>query len=311
MTADDRCVVALDVGGSSVKSAVVLAGGRVAGQVHHTPIDSSAPADEILAGFTDLIRKTSREIDETGAGFSGIALGFPGPFDYPRGICYIHNQYKYEALYGIDIGAELRRQLGKPGLPVRFRNDAEAAIVGEARCGAGRAYQRLLGVTLGTGIGSAFISNGQAQKGGSGLPPGGAGVPPGGEIYPFLFEGQRGDDVFSSRGLLQRLRVLDGAPIDIPMAAELARRGESRVQEVFHQWGRDLGVFMRPFYLDFDAETLLVLGGIANALDCFGAALASQVPGPVLAGVLGLKAPLLDAADLFVGAAEGLEMGHG
>jgi hypothetical protein len=61
-----------------------------------------------------------------------IAFAFPGPFDYEPGICLIQNQDKYDALYGLDISANSREMLGMPALEIRYRNDAEAAILREA-----------------------------------------------------------------------------------------------------------------------------------------------------------------------------------
>ncbi|MEZ4637552.1 MAG: ROK family protein [Caldilineaceae bacterium] len=94
-------------------------------------------------------------------------------------------------------------------LNVRFRNDAEAAIVGEARFGAGRGLHRLIGLTLGTGSGSAFLIGGVPQIGGPG-------VPPNGWIYPLLFEGTQADDVFSIRGLLGRCHAAEIAVDSVP-----------------------------------------------------------------------------------------------
>ena len=148
-------MLALDVGGSSVKSVVVEAGPRILSSVSVDAIQSKSSAVEILTTLARIIEgylQYCREI-------WGVAFAFPGPFDYEQGICLIQNLDKYDALYGIDISANLRQILGMPGLEIRYRNDAEAAILGEARYGAGEPYSRLLGLTLGTGLGSAFLVN--------------------------------------------------------------------------------------------------------------------------------------------------------
>jgi glucokinase len=90
----------------------------------------------------------------------GVAFGFPGPFDYEAGICLIEGVEKYGALYGVNIRDAIRTRLDLGDLPILFRNDAEAAVVGETRYGAGRNYPRVIGVTLGTGCGSAFLVDG-------------------------------------------------------------------------------------------------------------------------------------------------------
>ena len=69
---------------------------------------------------------------------------------------------------------------------MRYRNDAEAAIVGEALSGAGIAYSRLIGLTLGTGLGSAFIVEREVITEGDN-------VPPHGLLYSCMFENQRAE----------------------------------------------------------------------------------------------------------------------
>ena len=116
----------------------------------------------------------------------------------PLWVCLIEGVEKYGAIHGVDIRADLQARLHLRDLPILFRNDAEAAVVGEARYGAGRDYRRLIGVTLGTGCGSAFLEDGLPVTKGPG-------VPPNGWLYPVLFRGIRADDLFSRRGLEARL----------------------------------------------------------------------------------------------------------
>jgi glucokinase len=135
-------VIALDVGGTSVKSALVV-DGVVRGDIIHTRIDSQADADVILGTLAAIV---NGHLAEAGA-VDGVALGVPGPFEYATGVSRILGVEKFESIYGCDVGESLRGRLNAPDLPIRFRNDAEAAIVGEARFGAGRGFHRLIGLT--------------------------------------------------------------------------------------------------------------------------------------------------------------------
>ncbi len=282
-------VIALDIGGTSVKSAGVASGGRVIGEPVITPIDSSAEADSILGTFAQVISthlsqaKTSNVI--------GAALGFPGPFDYRAGICLIKGVEKYRAIYGVNIREALRARLDLGDIPILFRNDAEAAAVGEARYGAGRGYQRLIGVTLGTGCGSAFLVDGVPVTSGPG-------VPPNGWLYPMLFRGLTADDTFSRRGLEARLRMSGVAGIDVKQAAADARAGDVTTRQVFEAFGADLGAFLNSFAAAFAAEAVLVLGQIAGAIDLFGPTLRQALSVPALPGERGPDAALLGVADL-------------
>jgi glucokinase len=297
-TPDDRWVIALDVGGTSIKSALVARGGRVVSRSLVTPVDSTADVETILAALVAVISQHLQESvpGVAGAvGVVGVAIGFPGPFDYEAGISQITGVAKYEAIDGLNLRQMVQARLGR-ALPIRFRNDAEAAIVGEAHYGAGRPYHRLIGVTLGTGCGSAFLVDGAAVTTGRG-------VPPHGWLYPISFDGQQADEVFSIRGLTTRLRTV-GVPVsDIQLVAEAARHDSDRTaREAFAAFGADLGAFLLPFARDFQADAILILGGIGRAFDLFGDALAQLLPVPVLPGQLKPhEASLLGAAELFFG----------
>jgi glucokinase len=282
-------VIALDVGGTSVKSALVAPGGQVIGKPSITYIDSSGEADRILETFALIINTHLGESHTSD--LLGVALGFPGPFDYQAGICLIQGVEKYGAIYGLNMRDALRARLDLGDLPILFRNDAEAAVVGEARYGDGRDYQRLIGVTLGTGCGSAFLLDGVPVTSGPS-------VPPNGWLYPMLFNGLRADDVFSSRGLEARLRAAGVTERNIKDAAETARAGDIVARQVFEAFGADLGSFLNPHAVAFAAEAVLVLGRIAGAIDLFGLSLRQTLSVPVLPGERGPDAALLGAADL-------------
>jgi glucokinase len=282
-------VIALDVGGTSVKSAWVAPGGRVIGEPVITPIDSSGNAESILGTFAHIIHTHHGQAQTSNV--IGVALGFPGPFDYEAGICLIEGVEKYGAIYGVNIRDALRARLKLGQLAILFRNDAEAAVVGEARYGAGSNYRRLIGVTLGTGCGSAFLADGMPVI--SGL-----GVPPNGWLYPVLFRGIRADDVFSRRGLAARLRAAGITELKVIEAMGAARAGDVTARQVFEAFGADLGTFLNSFAVAFTAEAVLVLGRIASAIDLFGPRLRQALCVPALPGERGPAAALLGAADL-------------
>lgn len=282
----EHLVLAIDVGGSSVKSALVEQGQRVVGEVRVDSIQSESSTSEILNVLAEIIDNQLRKA----SGVNKIAFAFPGPFDYMQGISLIENQSKYDALYGIDIGKELREILLLPTLAFLFRNDAEAAILGEALHGAGMPYSRLLGVTLGTGLGSSFIEDGEPITEGDD-------VPPHGWLYSCLFQNELADDVFSTRGLLARLREHGIHADDI--ASALRNIDANALARIFASFGADLGVFLQPFASTFHADAVLVTGGISETWEYFAPSLRRSLPIPVFKGKLGRRAALLGAASLY------------
>ena len=281
-------MLALDVGGSSIKSALVETGPRIVDGVSVNPIESKGSAAEILNTLARIITNHLQQCRDV----TEIAFAFPGPFDYESGICLIRNQEKYDSLYGLDISANLKEILEMPNLEIRYRNDAEAAILGEALYGAGKPYSRLIGLTLGTGLGSAFVAGGKVVMEGTN-------IPYRGWLYSLPFGAQRADDVFSSRGLLAHLREHGIHTTDITSAVHSPGKDTRALAQAFAAFGSDLGMFLKPFVSAFGAESVLITGGIAETWELFAPSLTRSLSVPVLKGTLGRRAALLGAAALY------------
>lgn len=283
-----RCAIGIDVGGSSIKSGIVYDDERLCQQTTSSPVDPNGSAEQILHTMVEVIDIHIRQIGADSP-FAGIGFGFPGPFDYARGISQL--QHKFAAIYGVDVGAALRAALAMPDLHIRFRNDAEAAIVGEAQVGSGRAYRRLIGVTLGTGLGSSFVVDGERVSAGQGV------APEGWLWHVPVGDGRLADDLYSTRGLQAHIRRVTGEDLPaIPAAAAAARLGDAGLQGAFAAFGADLGAFLQPYVQQFGAQTVIVLGGIANAFDLFAPACQQQIGVPLQIGRLGGSAGVVGAA---------------
>lgn len=289
-------IIGVDVGGSSLTAGVV----EFTEPIPRTepaehPIDSSAGRERILEAFVHVIETTAargRPADDPPPAGLRLGFGFPGPFDYERGICYIRGLTKYEGIYGLDIGAELRERVPQI-TDIRFRNDAVAAVAGEGRYGVGAAYDRLLGLTLGTGMGSGYMRGGRIVTHPNE-------TDPEGWLFPVPFRGARADDHFSTRGLQRRLAEAGSSTTDVATAAGLARDGGPAEQEAFRRFGSELAAFIAPYLADFDAQALVLLGGISRAFDLFVEPLRAGLGGAhVVTGTLGPKAAVLGAAALF------------
>jgi glucokinase len=272
--APGRPVVALDVGGTSVKSALVGPSGTLVGPAQRAPIDSAGSADAVLATLAGVVGALA---PATAPASAGVAVAFPGPCDYERGVPGHHDDGKFAALAGVDLRAELRRRLGREDLPIVFCNDAEAAVVAEALHGAGRPFERVLGITLGAGMGACLVAGDAIVEASAEVVPG--------ELYRQPFGAATADDAFSDRGLRARLAGADPAS---------ARDDEA--MRAFAAFGADLGAFLVPWTEVLSADAIVVAGGIAAAFALFGPALDTALPVPARAGELGAAAGLIGAA---------------
>jgi glucokinase len=242
-------VVALDVGGTHVTAATVdiRAAEVIAATRARTDLLSASGRDELL----ERIRSTAR------AALSGEAeaacVAVPGPFDYARGISLL--EHKLESLYGVDLRGELATALTLPPENVRFVNDAEAFLLGEWWAGAAQRHDRAVGITIGSGIGSAFLERGVIVSTGDR-------VPPDGELHRRLFRGAPVEERISRGALLSRY---GDESVDVVDVAQRARDGDLRAQEAFAELASDLAEFLRPWLAAFAPSCLVVGGSIARS----------------------------------------------
>lgn len=243
-------VAALELGGSHVAAGRVdLEAGTVARRRVALPPEASR--DELL----DCIRAAAA----AAAGAQRLGVAAPGPFDYAAGVPRL--RHKLAALYGVDLRSELAAALGVPPAAIRFLNDADAFLLGEWLTGAARGADRVLGVTLGTGLGSAFLANGT--------------LAPGVELYRLSFRGRPVEETISAFG------IGGGAPV--AKLAARARGGDELARAAFERAGTDLGEFLLPHVARLRAERVVVGGSIARAWDLLGTALCARVPDAVRA----------------------------
>ena len=292
------CVLALDVGGSAVKSGLVSGDGRIV-DLAPAAIDSSAPAPALVRALARVLAAGLRAAETR---VCGVGVAIPGPFDYVRGVSLM--THKFAALKDVHLGESLRAALPETaGLPFRFMHDANAFLAGEMWRGAGRGLRRCLGVTLGTGIGVSCRTDGEFLVNALGSPA------PEVSVWSRPYKDGTVEDAVSTRGLVGRYRLVrpeypagDGAK----GIADAARRGDPEAARIFAGLGEDLAAVLLPVCERFFPERIIFGGRIANDFALFGAPLnaalsrSSVVTQAVPAG-LGGRAALLGAAGLFEG----------
>jgi glucokinase len=250
-------VAVLEIGGSHVTAAVVAPGSWQVTEVDRAKLESQAAPAEVVAQLADAARKLPLT--------NGLAVALPGPFDFATGVAWYRGQGKFDQLYGFNLGAALGNELGVERL--LFMNDAEAFAVGEWTAGEVRGVERCVGVTIGTGIGTAFLADGRVLREGDT-------VPPGGELYKTSYAGKPLEDSISARAILRRYTERTGTQAPgVKEIADQARAGDTAAQEVLNACFTDLAQALHP-WLDRFGVTHTVLGGsISGAFDVVAAAL--------------------------------------
>jgi len=263
--------IGADIGGSHISCAAVdLSSGTVLKEtLAEREVNNKAQAFEIIKVWSGAIAETLSKVRS--GSVMGIGFAMPGPFDYVKGISYIKGVAKYENLYGFNIGDAILSSLEVPGdFGVRFINDVSAFAVGEASAGKGAGYNRVMCVTLGTGLGSAFTSNKIPVVDGPDVPRIGC-------VYHIPYEKGIADDYFSTRWFIGR--YLEATGKELKGVKELSRLAgkDQVVDDLFSSFGNDLAVFLAPFLKNFRTEILIIGGNISNAYKHFGGIFENQL----------------------------------
>jgi glucokinase len=248
-------VPALEIGGTHV-SAALLTPPWSAGQVHRCPVRADGTADQIVE---DLLRGAAALGPQPGARW-GVAI--PGPFDYAAGIGRFTGVGKFDALRGFALGDVLAHELG--AADVVFLNDAHAFAIGEWRAGTTRGHDRVLVLTLGTGVGSCFLDRGTPVTAGPH-------VPPEGRADLLTIGGAPLEDTVSRRALLARAGT--GPDVDVRDLAERARAGDAGTRALFTDAFTALGRALAPEVRRFRASLVVAGGAITASWDLVAAPL--------------------------------------
>jgi len=278
-----QVVAVLDVGGTSIKSGVVRLDD---GRSDTIDIGSSLPtlANEAAAVVLDRLGESSQAaLDFAGPDTVGLAIAICGPFDLGGGVSLMRGVHKFEAIYGIDLRAAIRERTSIGDRPIRFARDAESAGTGEALAGAGRGIDRVLTVTVGTGLGTCLTVGAQpvGVVRGEGIEHLGMRPTPWG----------RADDVLSAYGLANRLGI---DMTELPRAID-----DPAMSDAVRDHGTRLGTFLAHVVDELEVQLVVIGGGLSGAFDHFGPALQEAIGStPVRAATLGSAAPLLGAAHL-------------
>src|SRR5690606_2455379 len=107
----NKYIIAFDVGGSYIKSAILNHQGNVIpNSIAIFPSKAKELKEEIINHFIYIIQEQMKRFTDDFQ-LNGIGFAFPGPFDYKNGISYIQGIDKFDSLYGVNIREELMRRI--------------------------------------------------------------------------------------------------------------------------------------------------------------------------------------------------------
>ncbi|WP_448533819.1 ROK family protein [Parathermosynechococcus lividus] len=200
-----------------------------------------------------------------------IGMGIPGPVDAAGRVARRAINLGW---YDVHVSDTLEHLTAKPTI---IGNDANCAGLGEAWLGAGRQFQNLILLTLGTGVGGAIILNGELFVGRDGTA---------GELGLITLDYNGAPCNSGNRGSLeqhvsaQAIRRRCGCePHELD---QRARGGDAEAIAFWQQYGRELAAGIASLVYVLTPEAVIIGGGISAGSDLFFPSMIAELEERVL-----------------------------
>ncbi len=285
-----KLVFGIDIGGTNTAFGLVDENGEIFGE-SAISTKSYIAYDDYPRYIEDLANAMKLLLNGINFNFElvGIGIGAPNGNYYKGTVEIPANLWKYSkeqiaaGLKDEDRIFNLAEDLGKhfPNVPVYVTNDANAATIGEMVYGGAKGMKDFIMITLGTGVGSGFVANGEMIYGHDGFA---------GEFGHVIVErggrqcgcGRKGClETYTSAGGIKRtafelmatmndpspLREYSFDQLEAAMLSQFAAKGDPIAKECFRLTGQKLGYALADAVTITSPEAIFIFGGLAKAGD--------------------------------------------
>jgi glucokinase len=278
--------IGVDLGGTNLRIAAVDENGKLLEKLS-TATDLTHGRDAVIAEMTQAIRRLLDKFQGQGES-RGVGIGVPGIIDMDTGM--LRESPNLPGWSEFPVHAEIERRLG---IPVMLENDANAACLGEKWLGAGKDYQSMCMLTLGTGVGGGIVLDGKIWHGMNGMA---------GELGHINVEPEGHPCKCGSRGCVEqyasatavvrmaREAIAGNLSKELARAAEdagkefdsrhvyqLAMKGDAATQQIFRRVGRALGIMLADVVNALNLPIYVIGGGVASAWDAFAPTMMEEI----------------------------------
>jgi len=259
-------VIGVDLGGTNLRTALVSQNGEVVDKVKE-PTHASDGHEKVVQRLIENIKAQRDNTSRNGIKIAAVGVGAPGVIHADSGV--VVTSPNFPDWNNLPLKKELEAALA---LPVFIENDANAAALGEQWRGAGRGISSMILLTLGTGVGGGIVLDGRIWAGADGMA---------GEIghMTIIPDGRQCgcgntgclEMYASSRGIVMTYQ--ERSPQSMAITSEdiyqAARDGYALAAEVMKDMGRMLGIGIANLINIFNAEMIVVGGGVKDAWPLF------------------------------------------
>ncbi|MEZ0450027.1 ROK family protein [Sphingobacterium thalpophilum] len=280
----DNYVVGVDIGGTHISACII---DTKQWNIHlenvvRNHVFSQGDAKTILHTWASTIQDI---VCSAPAAIQFVGIAMPGPFDYENGISKMQGQSKYDKLYNKDIKSLLAAELNLAPTAIHFINDAAAFLQGEIFVQNLQSNNRILGITLGTGLGSAVWNQGEKAFDA--------------DLWNTPYAESIFEEYLVTRWFVRRFKELTGK--DVSGLKEILEnyRESDAFELIKSEYATHLFDFMAFFSKKYQSNIFVIGGNIAKALPIFIAGREQFDAFKLYTAVLGEKAAMIGAASIF------------
>ena len=267
-------LIGVDIGGTKVAVGLVDASGKISSPAR-VPMISNRSAED---GLNAVLAAIDQVMPKGTTGIAGIGVCSPGPLDPYTGV--ILNPPNLPCWRNFPLAESVRKL---HSVPVKVDNDANAAALAETRWGAARGYKNVFYATLGTGIGTGIVFDGDIYHGRTGAagegghmsidyrgPICGCGKPGCIEVLasgPAMARRAREKLAAGAKSSLPDLAGGDLAAINGELIARAAATGDQVSRDLLAETAEMIAVWLGNIVDLLDPEIIVIGGGAGAALD--------------------------------------------
>lgn len=245
-------ILSCDIGGTHITSAIVEKDTwKILNEtITRSHVNSLENAKSIFHDWTSNMKSC---LEKTDLEVVNIGIAAPGPFDYEKGIALMKGQSKYDSIYNLEVTAPILEGLGQSDLKILFINDAAAFLQGEV-FGCGLEHKdRILGITLGTGLGSSVWNQGDKAFDA--------------DLWNTAYRDSIYEEYLVTRWFVKRFEELSGLK-ESGLREILEKHGESaEVSQLLSEYQEHLLHFMNFFSQKHECKSFVIGGNIVKAWD--------------------------------------------
>lgn len=243
-------VIGIDIGGTKTLATLV----NTDGKIFRTIQNPTSIQDGVQALLNSIVQLCQQLITPD---VFGIGIGSAGQIDTEAGTVTYANQ-NLPDWTGTPIRQFVESQLN---LPVSVDNDVNAMAMGEHHFGAGRPYQDVLYITVGTGVGGAFILDNQLRRGAHFSA---------GELGYLVADWDDSSTpitiemLASGPGMEAHYFRQTQHKMSLKEITQKAENGDHTAQETIQKGAYQLGTVLAPVICTLDPQAIVIGGGVPN-----------------------------------------------